>query len=96
MLIRKGLLREDPYNYEQAFTDITLPRDETLPEFENSDEVTDRGPSDRRQRFSGVLSLGRVRACQGRNQALNVGHACVFHTVPVLRHRLLPFARILP
>ncbi len=42
MLIRKGHLREDPYNYEQTFTDITVPSDETLPEFENSDEVSYR------------------------------------------------------
>jgi hypothetical protein len=42
MLIRKGLLREDPYNYEQVFTDITIPKDDDLPEFENTDEVSYR------------------------------------------------------
>ncbi len=49
MIIRKGLLREDPYNYEQTFTDITLPKDETLPDFENSDEVSYRLSAYRRQ-----------------------------------------------
>jgi hypothetical protein len=49
MIIRKGLLREDPYNYEQTFTDITLPKDETLPDFENSDEVSYRLAAYRRQ-----------------------------------------------
>ncbi len=49
MLIRKGLLREDPYNYEQAFTDITIPKDDVLPEFENSDEVSYRLAAFRRQ-----------------------------------------------
>jgi hypothetical protein len=49
MLIRKGLLREDPYNYEQAFTDIVIPKDEDLPEFENSDEVSYRLAAFRRQ-----------------------------------------------
>jgi hypothetical protein len=49
ILIRKGLLREDPYNYEQAFTDITIPKDDVLPEFENSDEVSYRLAAFRRQ-----------------------------------------------
>jgi hypothetical protein len=49
MLIRKGLLREDPYNYEQVFTEIAIPSDETLPEFENSDEVSYRLAAFRRQ-----------------------------------------------
>ena len=49
MLIRKGLLREDPYNYEQAFSDITIPKDDALPEFENSDEVSYRLAAYRRQ-----------------------------------------------
>ncbi|MGA2975359.1 MAG: hypothetical protein ABSF77_08630 [Spirochaetia bacterium] len=49
MLIRKGLLREDPYNYEQVFTEIVIPSDETLPEFENSDEVSYRLAAYRRQ-----------------------------------------------
>jgi hypothetical protein len=49
MLIRKGLLREDPYNYEQAFTDITIPKDDPLPDFENSDEVSYRLSAFRRQ-----------------------------------------------
>jgi hypothetical protein len=49
MLIRKGLLREDPYNYEQTFSDITIPKDEALPEFENSDEVSYRLAAYRRQ-----------------------------------------------
>jgi hypothetical protein len=49
LLIRKGLLREDPYNYEQAITDITIPKDETLPDFENTDEVSYRLAAYRRQ-----------------------------------------------
>ncbi len=49
MLIRKGLLREDPYNYEQVFSDITIPKDDALPEFENSDEVSYRLAAYRRQ-----------------------------------------------
>jgi hypothetical protein len=49
MLIRKGHLREDPYNYEQTFSDITIPKDDALPEFENSDEVSYRLAAYRRQ-----------------------------------------------
>lgn len=49
MLIRKGLLREDPYNYEQAFTEIIIPKDEPLPDFENTDEVSYRLAAFRRQ-----------------------------------------------
>jgi hypothetical protein len=49
MLIRKGLLREDPYNYEQAFSEIVIPKDDPLPDFENSDEVSYRLAAFRRQ-----------------------------------------------
>jgi hypothetical protein len=49
MLIRKGLLREDPYNYDQDFSEITVPADDPLPEFENSDEVSFRLAAFRRQ-----------------------------------------------
>ena len=49
MLIRKGLLREDPYNYEQAFTEIVIPKDDPLPDFENTDEVSYRLAAFRRQ-----------------------------------------------
>jgi hypothetical protein len=49
MLIRKGFLREDPYNYDQSFTEIVLPSDETLPEFENTDELSFRIAAYRRQ-----------------------------------------------
>jgi hypothetical protein len=49
MLIRKGLLREDPYNYEQVFTEITLPSDAPLPDFESSDELSYRLAGFRRQ-----------------------------------------------
>jgi hypothetical protein len=49
MLIRKGLLREDPYNYDQAFTEIVIPKDDPLPDFENSDEVSYRLAAFRRQ-----------------------------------------------
>ncbi len=68
MLIRKGLLREDPYNYDEAFTDITIPKDDVLPEFENSDEVSYRLSAFRRQLKSVVTeypldlqSLGLAR-----------------------------------
>jgi hypothetical protein len=49
LIIRKGLLREDPYNYDQAFTDIVIPKDDMLPEFENSDELSFRLTAFRRQ-----------------------------------------------
>ncbi len=49
LIIRKGLLREDPYNYEQSFTDIVIPKDDILPEFENSDELSYRLSAFRRQ-----------------------------------------------
>jgi hypothetical protein len=49
MLIRKGLLREDPYNYEQAFTEIVIPKDDPVPDFENTDEVSYRLAAFRRQ-----------------------------------------------
>ncbi len=49
MLIRKGLLREDPYNYEQVFTEIVIPKDDPLPDFENTDEVSYRLAAFRRQ-----------------------------------------------
>jgi len=49
VLIRKGLLREDPYNYEQTMTDITVPSDAPLPDFENTDETSYRLAAFRRQ-----------------------------------------------
>lgn len=49
MLIKKGLLREDPYNYEQALTDITVPSDAPLADFENADEASYRIAAFRRQ-----------------------------------------------
>jgi hypothetical protein len=49
LLIRKGLLREDPYNYEQVFTEIVIPKDDPLPDFENTDEVSYRLAAFRRQ-----------------------------------------------
>jgi hypothetical protein len=49
MLIRKGFMREDPYNYDQAFTEIVIPSDEALPEFENADELSFRLAAYRRQ-----------------------------------------------
>jgi hypothetical protein len=49
MLIRKGLLREDPYNYEQVVTEIVIPKDDPLPDFENTDEVSYRLAAFRRQ-----------------------------------------------
>jgi len=48
-LIRKGFIREDPYNYDQAFTEIVIPGDEALPDFENADELSFRLAAYRRQ-----------------------------------------------
>ena len=42
LLVRKGMLREDPYNYEQPGGKISLPEDTALPEFENSDALSFR------------------------------------------------------
>ncbi len=70
VLIRKGLLREDPYHYDQTFTDIVVPSDEILPEFENTDELSYRLSSFRRQMKLlsteypvdlGTLSLARLK-----------------------------------
>lgn len=49
MLVRKGLLREDPYNYDQAVTALAVPRDDPLPEVENTDELSYRLAAYRRQ-----------------------------------------------
>lgn len=49
MLIKKGLLREDPYHYEQDPTDITVPSDAPLADFENADETSYRLAAFRRQ-----------------------------------------------
>ena len=49
MLIRKSLLREDPYKYEQAFTEIVLPSDAPLLDSDSSDEVSFRLAAFRRQ-----------------------------------------------
>jgi len=49
VLIRKGLLREDPYNYEQPQSDIMVPSDGPLPDFENADETSYRLAAFRRQ-----------------------------------------------
>ncbi len=48
-LIKKGLLREDPYNYEQPIADITIPADDPLPEFESTDETSYRLAAFQRQ-----------------------------------------------
>jgi hypothetical protein len=49
LLIRKGLLREDPYNYDQAVSDISVPSDQPLPETENVEELSYRLAGCRRQ-----------------------------------------------
>jgi hypothetical protein len=49
LLVRKGLLREDPYNYDQAVTDLSVPSDEPLPETENVEELSYRLAACRRQ-----------------------------------------------
>jgi hypothetical protein len=42
MLIRKGLLREDPYKYDRQITEISAPSDDPLTESEKRDEVSYR------------------------------------------------------
>jgi hypothetical protein len=49
MLVRKGLLREDPYNYDQAVTEISLPPDGQLSDLDNTDELSYRLAAYRRQ-----------------------------------------------
>jgi hypothetical protein len=49
MLIRKGLVREDPYNYDQVVTELAVPRDDPLPEIENLEELSYRLAAYRRQ-----------------------------------------------
>ena len=49
MLIRKGLLREDPYNYDQTVTELSVPPDSPLPEIENTEELSYRLAAYRRQ-----------------------------------------------
>jgi hypothetical protein len=49
MLLRKGLLREDPYNYDQSVTELAVPRDDPLPEIENTEELSYRLAAYRRQ-----------------------------------------------
>ena len=49
MLLRKGLLREDPYNYDQSVTELAVPPDDPLPEIENTEELSYRLAAYRRQ-----------------------------------------------
>ena len=56
MLIRKGLLREDPYNYDDV-NEISIPPDTPLPEFDNTEEVSYRLAIYRRQLTHVVTSL---------------------------------------
>ncbi len=49
MLIRKGLVREDPYNYDQPVAELSVPRDDPLPEMENLEELSYRLAAFRRQ-----------------------------------------------
>jgi hypothetical protein len=49
MLVRKGMLRNDPYNYDDEAADIVLPSDDPLPEIDNVEEVSFRIASYRRQ-----------------------------------------------
>jgi hypothetical protein len=42
MLIRKGLLREDPYKYDRQITEISVPSDDPMSETEKRDEVSYR------------------------------------------------------
>ncbi len=51
LLVRKGMLRDDPYDYEQPGGKITLPEDTALPEFES-------GPASELARSSNTLKPG--------------------------------------
>jgi hypothetical protein len=42
MLIKKGLLREDPYKYDQKVADLALPEDTAFTESEQNDELSYR------------------------------------------------------
>lgn len=42
LLIRKGLIREDPYKYDQKITEISVPPDDALTETEKTDEMSYR------------------------------------------------------
>ena len=49
MLVRKGMLREDPYNYDQAVTELVAPRDEAPSDIETTEELSYRLAAYRRQ-----------------------------------------------
>ncbi len=74
MLIKKGLLREDPYKYDQKITEISVPSDDAITESEKTDEVSYRLSAYRNQldylnnyyQFSSsFLDLGRLRRISG-------------------------------
>ena len=49
LLIRKGLLREDPYKYDQKITEISVPPDDALSESDKIDEMSYRLSAFRKQ-----------------------------------------------
>ena len=104
MLIRKGLLREDPYNYEQSIKDITVPSDEPLPEFENTDETSYRLAEFRRQLkfvvteadFSlSSLSLARLKKISALYSYVNWSELADNSTSPITRSFGRAFMKIL-
>ncbi len=104
MLIRKGLLREDPYNYEQSIKDITVPSDEPLPEFENTDETSYRLAEFRRQLkfvvteadFSlSSLSLARLKKISALYSYVNWSELGDNSTSPITRSFGRAFMKIL-
>ncbi|MGO9412704.1 MAG: hypothetical protein ACLQCB_18400 [Spirochaetia bacterium] len=103
MLIRKGLLREDPYNYEQTQTDIVVPSDAPLPDFENADETSYRLAAFRRQlKFVlesvftlGELKLGRLKKLAALVSYINWGELAETSGSPVTRSFARAFMKIL-
>ncbi len=74
MLIKKGLLREDPYKYDQKITEISVPSDDVITESEKTDEVSYRLSAYRNQldylnnyyQFSSsFMDLGRLKRISG-------------------------------
>ncbi len=68
ILVRKGMLRNDPYNYEEEVTKIIVPTDVPLPEIDNVEEISYRLAAYRRQLeyllASHEFSLAALRLAQ--------------------------------
>jgi hypothetical protein len=104
MLIKKGLLREDPYNYEQVQADIMVPSDGPLPEFENADETSYRLAAFRRQlkfvlaelSFTlADLKLGRLKKLSALLSYINWAELAENSASPVTRAFARSFMKVL-